>query len=150
MRSKRLSDQVDRLTACRAFRGAAWPTAGGTQKIPYDSVSYDKGGNFIMSQARYMCPVDGLYDFRMGFMTGQTNPQLQSMMYKNGAYISGGMINAASAAGVGVVHSDIQDCKAGDYLEGWIWVGVAAISMPADPNGSGCWMTIVRLAERNL
>lgn len=102
-------------TAARLYRNAAWNLATGINKIPFDSTSYDPGGNVVIGSSRYVAPVAGRYQVTANVVCGNGQVSAQALIYKNGAlYASGEQANTtiwvASVA-------DLVDLAAGDYVE---------------------------------
>lgn len=122
----RRRDIEDRQTVARISRRALWNTSNGTQKIPFDTVEFDPGGNLSVPNQRYVCPTDGFYQVHIQIGLPASGPQAEPMIYKSNVYYSGGPVSqVGGVGGAGAAFSDIIPCKAGDYLEMYCWLGAA-------------------------
>jgi hypothetical protein len=124
-------------------RRAAWTTATGIQKVPFDTVVYDSSGMTQVANNRIVAPVAGYYQVNGQFETSSAyNARVILMVYKNGAEAIRGSDILPPTTFVGVTVSDVIYCNAGDYLELTVYAGVA---MAADVTGIGTYLSAALL-----
>jgi hypothetical protein len=111
-----ISAGVAPVTQARANRSAAFTLPASTNtKIPFDTVSFDPGGNFQLANGRYICPASGYYQVDGQINLSVGTGSIEAIIYKNGSQAATGTFATAYSSSV----SDIIYCQAGDYLELW-------------------------------
>ena len=146
------------VTAARAFRAATYtmPTATNAV-IPFDTVSYDTGGNLNVggadgtaSKGRFTCPTDGYYavDAEVGLtgLAGEADFSATAAIWVNGVQTSyGTRIPRTDIYGQAhVVVTDIVKCRAGDYIDIRVYVSASGATL-LGPGTSFAFMSVALL-----
>jgi hypothetical protein len=140
-----LPGTVGPVTAARAYRNAAFTTAGaGTAKVPLDTIGYDPGSNINTASNRYVCPATGTYHVDGQFSSAVTSGVAQAMIYKNGVLITPGISASATTNGLAASVTDLIQCNAGDYLELWTYTS-AAIALYVGSQGN--YLSVVQVGN---
>ena len=122
-------DPVVTRTAARAYRSAAGHgLSPGWQKVWVDTLNYDHGpGLWNPDTLQFVIPEDGLYDV-FGTVTFNVGAGLDWLVsvWVNGAQADRGVrVSSGGQEGAGVV-ADTLDLKAGDVVDLYCYVNVAA------------------------
>jgi hypothetical protein len=115
--------------AARAYRGSNQSFSAGFNKVPVDTISFDTSGMAQAANGRIVPPVAGYYkiDGQIGDIT-PSGAEVIASVWVNGSERTRGSRATlpAGSSGNNPVATDVLLLNAGDYVELYVYVSVAA------------------------
>jgi hypothetical protein len=138
-------------TAAKAYQSTLTsPFINGWNKINVDTIIHDDGGNFDLTNHRYVCPTDGVYDATgQLLLANQASDSNYLALYVNGTRLSDGICTRTSVGATGTlwgltVHARFK-CKAGDYIELFFNTANTAASFESGGDNANDYLDVVRV-----
>lgn len=138
-------------TAAKAYQTTLTsPFINGWNKINVDTIIHDDGGNMDLTNHRYVCPTDGIYDATgQLLLANQASDSNYLALYVNGTRLSDGICTRTSVGATGTlwaltVHARFK-CKAGDYIELFFNTANTTAAFESGGDAANDYLDVVRV-----